>query len=43
MAIADPWITLAAIAYATSALRLEPMVTPLSRHRIHKLSEFREV
>ncbi|MCU1672878.1 MAG: class flavin-dependent oxidoreductase [Frankiales bacterium] len=32
-AIADPWITLAAIACATERLRIGPMVTPLSRRR----------
>src|ERR1700727_1858373 len=37
-AVADPWVTLAAIAYATNELRLGPMVTPLSRRRIHKVA-----
>jgi alkanesulfonate monooxygenase SsuD/methylene tetrahydromethanopterin reductase-like flavin-dependent oxidoreductase (luciferase family) len=37
-AVADPWVALAAVAYATSRLRLGPMVTPLSRRRIHKLA-----
>jgi alkanesulfonate monooxygenase SsuD/methylene tetrahydromethanopterin reductase-like flavin-dependent oxidoreductase (luciferase family) len=37
-AVADPWVVLAAIAYATEKLRLGPMVTPLSRRRIHKLA-----
>jgi alkanesulfonate monooxygenase SsuD/methylene tetrahydromethanopterin reductase-like flavin-dependent oxidoreductase (luciferase family) len=37
-AVADPWVALAAIAYATEKLRLGPMVTPLSRRRIHKLA-----
>jgi alkanesulfonate monooxygenase SsuD/methylene tetrahydromethanopterin reductase-like flavin-dependent oxidoreductase (luciferase family) len=37
-AVADPWVTLAAIAYATSDLRLGPMVTPLARRRVHKLA-----
>lgn len=32
--VADPWITLAAVAVATERLRLGPMVTPLSRRRI---------
>jgi alkanesulfonate monooxygenase SsuD/methylene tetrahydromethanopterin reductase-like flavin-dependent oxidoreductase (luciferase family) len=32
-AIADPWITLAAIAAATTAVRLGPLVTPLPRRR----------
>jgi alkanesulfonate monooxygenase SsuD/methylene tetrahydromethanopterin reductase-like flavin-dependent oxidoreductase (luciferase family) len=31
--VADPWITLAAIAGATEGLRLGPMVTPLARRR----------
>lgn len=31
--VADPWILLAAIASATSSLRLGPMVTPLARRR----------
>ncbi len=31
--IADPWTTLAAIAQATTRLRLGPMVTPLTRRR----------
>ena len=37
-AVADPWVALAAIAYATEQLRLGPMVTPLSRRRVHKLA-----
>ena len=37
-AVADPWVTLAAVAYATSELRLGPMVTPLARRRVHKLA-----
>ncbi|NUR06318.1 MAG: LLM class flavin-dependent oxidoreductase, partial [Nocardioidaceae bacterium] len=32
-AIADPWISLAAVACATEGLRLGPMVTPLARRR----------
>ncbi|TQK69658.1 LLM class flavin-dependent oxidoreductase [Nocardioides sp. SLBN-35] len=32
-AVADPWTTLAAVAAATTRLRLGPMVTPLSRRR----------
>src|SRR5918994_5929799 len=31
--VADPWITLAAIATATERVRLGPMVTPLARRR----------
>lgn len=37
-AVADPWVALAAIAYATERIRLGPLVTPLSRRRIHKLA-----
>ncbi len=37
-AVADPWVALAAIACATSRLRIGPMVTPLSRRRIQKLA-----
>jgi alkanesulfonate monooxygenase SsuD/methylene tetrahydromethanopterin reductase-like flavin-dependent oxidoreductase (luciferase family) len=32
-AIADPWVTLSAVACATSSIRLGPMVTPLPRRR----------
>lgn len=32
-AVADPWVTLSAIACATTSLRLGPMVTPLPRRR----------
>jgi len=37
-AVADPWISLAAVACATSRLRIGPMVTPLSRRRVHKVA-----
>ena len=37
-AVADPWVSLAAIAGATAAVRIGPMVTPLSRRRVHKLA-----
>ena len=37
-ALADPWVALAAIAFATERIRLGPMVTPLSRRRVHKLA-----
>ena len=37
-AVADPWVTLAAVACATSTLRVGPMVTPLSRRRVHKVA-----
>lgn len=37
-AIADPWITLAALASCTQRLRLGPMVTPLPRRRPVKLA-----
>lgn len=33
LAVADPWITMAAIASATTALRIGPLVTPLPRRR----------
>ena len=38
MAIADTWILLAAIASATSQIRLGPMVTPLGRRRPQKVA-----
>ena len=38
-AIADPWIALAAIACATSTVRIGPMVTPLPRRRAQKLAK----
>jgi alkanesulfonate monooxygenase SsuD/methylene tetrahydromethanopterin reductase-like flavin-dependent oxidoreductase (luciferase family) len=37
-AVADPWVGLAAIACATSRLRIGPLVTPLSRRRVQKLA-----
>ena len=37
-AVADPWITLAAVASATERIRLGPMVTPLARRRPVKLA-----
>ena len=37
-AIADPWVTLAAMAVATQRLVLGPLVTPLARRRPHKLA-----
>ena len=36
--VADPWISLAAIATATEQLRLGPMVTPLPRRRPAKVA-----
>jgi len=36
--IADPWITLAAAAAATTRIRLGPMVTPLPRRRVINLA-----
>jgi alkanesulfonate monooxygenase SsuD/methylene tetrahydromethanopterin reductase-like flavin-dependent oxidoreductase (luciferase family) len=37
-AVAHRWVALAAVACATEQLRLGPMVTPLSRRRVHKLA-----
>jgi alkanesulfonate monooxygenase SsuD/methylene tetrahydromethanopterin reductase-like flavin-dependent oxidoreductase (luciferase family) len=37
-AIADVWVALAAVAAATDRIRLGPMVTPLSRRRVHKVA-----
>jgi alkanesulfonate monooxygenase SsuD/methylene tetrahydromethanopterin reductase-like flavin-dependent oxidoreductase (luciferase family) len=37
-ALADPWVALSAIAYATERIRLGPLVTPLSRRRVQKLA-----
>lgn len=37
-AVADPWVGLAAIAVATSTIKIGPMVTPLSRRRVHKVA-----
>jgi alkanesulfonate monooxygenase SsuD/methylene tetrahydromethanopterin reductase-like flavin-dependent oxidoreductase (luciferase family) len=37
-AVADPWVALAAVACATSRLRIGPMVTPLSRRRVQKVA-----
>jgi alkanesulfonate monooxygenase SsuD/methylene tetrahydromethanopterin reductase-like flavin-dependent oxidoreductase (luciferase family) len=37
-AVADPWVALAAAACATSRLRIGPLVTPLSRRRVHKVA-----
>ncbi len=36
--VADPWITLAAIATSTARIRLGPMVTPLARRRPVKVA-----
>jgi alkanesulfonate monooxygenase SsuD/methylene tetrahydromethanopterin reductase-like flavin-dependent oxidoreductase (luciferase family) len=36
--ILDPWIVLAAIAMTTERVAIGPMVTPLSRRRVHKLA-----
>ncbi len=37
-AVADPWVVMSAIACATERVRIGPMVTPLSRRRVHKLA-----
>ena len=36
--IADVWVTLAAVASATTSLRIGPMVTPLVRRRVQKVA-----
>src|SRR5919205_3515129 len=36
--VADAWVTLSAIACATERLVIGPMVTPVSRRRVHKLA-----
>lgn len=38
MAIADPWVALAAMAVATERIRIGPMITPLVRRRPQKLA-----
>jgi alkanesulfonate monooxygenase SsuD/methylene tetrahydromethanopterin reductase-like flavin-dependent oxidoreductase (luciferase family) len=37
-AVADPWVALAAVACATSTLRIGPLITPMSRRRVHKVA-----
>jgi alkanesulfonate monooxygenase SsuD/methylene tetrahydromethanopterin reductase-like flavin-dependent oxidoreductase (luciferase family) len=37
-ALADPWVTLAAIALATERVTIGPLVTPLPRRRPHQLA-----
>ena len=37
-ALADPWVTLAAVAAATERVTIGPMVTPLARRRPHQLA-----
>src|SRR3954466_16276239 len=36
--VADPWVTLSAVACATTRLVIGPLVTPLSRRRVQKLA-----
>jgi alkanesulfonate monooxygenase SsuD/methylene tetrahydromethanopterin reductase-like flavin-dependent oxidoreductase (luciferase family) len=36
--VADPWVAMAAIACATSRIRIGPMVTPTPRRRVQKLA-----
>src|SRR3954452_15145247 len=36
--VADPWVTLAAVAVPTSRVLLGPMVTPVARRRPHQLA-----
>jgi alkanesulfonate monooxygenase SsuD/methylene tetrahydromethanopterin reductase-like flavin-dependent oxidoreductase (luciferase family) len=38
LAVADPWITLAAIATVTERIRIGPMATPLARRRPVKVA-----
>lgn len=38
VAVADPWVTMAAMACATSEVRLGPMITPIPRRRPAKLA-----
>jgi alkanesulfonate monooxygenase SsuD/methylene tetrahydromethanopterin reductase-like flavin-dependent oxidoreductase (luciferase family) len=38
LSVADPWITLAAIATSTASIRLGPLVTPLARRRPVKVA-----
>jgi alkanesulfonate monooxygenase SsuD/methylene tetrahydromethanopterin reductase-like flavin-dependent oxidoreductase (luciferase family) len=37
-ALADPWVAMSAIACVTERLLMGPLVTPLSRRRVHKLA-----
>jgi alkanesulfonate monooxygenase SsuD/methylene tetrahydromethanopterin reductase-like flavin-dependent oxidoreductase (luciferase family) len=37
-ALADPWVTLAAVAMRTERVRIGPLVTPLPRRRPHQLA-----
>jgi alkanesulfonate monooxygenase SsuD/methylene tetrahydromethanopterin reductase-like flavin-dependent oxidoreductase (luciferase family) len=37
-AVADPWVTLAAVAVATQRVLIGPMVTPIARRRPHQLA-----
>jgi alkanesulfonate monooxygenase SsuD/methylene tetrahydromethanopterin reductase-like flavin-dependent oxidoreductase (luciferase family) len=37
-ALADPWVALSAVATATESVIIGPLVTPLSRRRVHKLA-----
>jgi alkanesulfonate monooxygenase SsuD/methylene tetrahydromethanopterin reductase-like flavin-dependent oxidoreductase (luciferase family) len=37
-AVADPWVTLSAVACATERLVIGPLVTPLARRRVQKLA-----
>jgi alkanesulfonate monooxygenase SsuD/methylene tetrahydromethanopterin reductase-like flavin-dependent oxidoreductase (luciferase family) len=37
-AVADAWVALSAIAARTNRIRLGPLVTPLSRRRVHKVA-----
>src|SRR4051794_39333720 len=36
--VADPWVTLSAVAMRTQRVRIGPLVTPLARRRPHQLA-----
>src|ERR671914_1974844 len=37
-ALADPWVTLAAVALRTERVKIGPLVTPIPRRRPHQLA-----
>ena len=36
--LADPWVTLSAVAMVTSRVLIGPLITPLPRRRMHQLA-----